>query len=472
MRLFSLQSLLSAAAVVGAVCQTSTAQAQLSVDAVAGRPFGVARIEYAPRTGRADAFANGGVRVTEKDGRVLYPALEGTAVRRLLGALRGDVATTNVSGYFLFRGDAPLELTLHAPKPIKIRITPVSNARVHGRYLRRWWGGYTGAAKKWGREDSYPGQVENYLISMLSRRLDLRPPVINRGWSTTEQLDSVLGTLLGSESVRIAMQKDRLLSSGANSEPAVEAMPKPVEIRPIEYPEVRGAVKIEPIAMRVPEECLYIRFGTYANFQWIRDAMHAAGTDTRNIISMRGLAYDTNERMQKQLALRETAVGKLFAGTVISDVAIIGTDTFMREGASTGILFEARNSALLGREFNSQRAATMKDDPTIREEKVKIAGHEVSFLSRPDNRVRSYYAVDGSYHLITTSRYIVERFFDAGAGRRALGGSKEYRYARSIMPLAREDTVFIYLSDAFFSQSRRARIPRRNDSPYEGRRRY
>ncbi|MCG8583861.1 MAG: hypothetical protein MI757_04025, partial [Pirellulales bacterium] len=320
----------------------------------------------------------------------------------------------------------------------------------HARLMRRWWRNYTGAATKWARENSYPGQVENYLTSMLSRRLGFAAPVINRGWSTTEDLDSVLGTLLGAESVRIAMQKDRLLATGANAEAAIEPVPKPVETRPIEYPEVRGDVKIEPIAMHVPEECQYIRFGSFANFQWIRDAMTAAGTDTRNIISMRGLAYNTNKRMERQLATRETAVSKLLGGTVISDVAIIGTDTFMREGAATALLFEARNSALLASQFKSQRDAIKKGDPSIREETLKIAGRDVSFMSTPDNRVRSFYAVDGSYHLISTSRYIVERFFEAGAGKRALGGSNEFRYARSVMPISRGDTVFVYMSDAFF----------------------
>ena len=35
-----------------------------------------------------------------------------------------------------------------------------------------------------------------------------------------------------------------------------------------------------------------------------------------------------------------------------------------------------------------------------------------------------------------------------GAG--SLGASREFRHARTIMPLARDDTVFVYLSDAFF----------------------
>ena len=175
----------------------SFADAQISIEAVAGRPFGVASIEYRPRVGRADAFANGGVLLTEKDGRVLYPAIEGTFAGRLLGSLRGGATPQGVSGYFLFRGDGPLDLTLHAPNEIRVKVTPVSSARVHARLMRRYWRTYSSSARQWARENSYPGQVENYLITMLSRRLGVTPPTINRGWSTTEQMDTVLGTADG-----------------------------------------------------------------------------------------------------------------------------------------------------------------------------------------------------------------------------------------------------------------------------------
>jgi uncharacterized protein (TIGR03000 family) len=51
---------------------------------------------------------------------------------------------------------------------------------------------------------------------------------------------------------------------------------------------------------------------------------------------------------------------------------------------------------------------------------------------------------------VTNSSYLVKRFFEAGLGKRSLGGLQEYRYARAKMPLDRDDAIFIYLSDPFF----------------------
>jgi len=57
---------------------------------------------------------------------------------------------------------------------------------------------------------------------------------------------------------------------------------------------------------------------------------------------------------------------------------------------------------------------------------------------------------DGDYHFVTTSRALVKRFLDTASGTSALGSAKEFCHARTIMPLERKDTVWIYLSDAFF----------------------
>ncbi len=181
------------------------------------------------------------------------------------------------------------------------------------------------------------------------------------------------------------------------------------------------------------------------------------GRKRRNLISEQAVDYGLNKRMQRQLGLQETALGDVLGPTVISDVAMVGFDTFMREGAALGILFEARNSALLGIGLGRQRSDLLKAEKSAKEETVTIAGKDVSLISTPDNRVRSFYATDGNYHFVTTSRALVERFLQTGqndsqtpGGARSLGAAAEFRYARSIMPVDRADTAFVYLSRAFF----------------------
>ncbi|MGC4005439.1 MAG: hypothetical protein QM811_20885 [Pirellulales bacterium] len=171
---------------------------------------------------------------------------------------------------------------------------------------------------------------------------------------------------------------------------------------------------IEPIALRVPQECLYVRYGTFSNYLWFSDTMDEWGGDLRNLISFRGVDYGINAKTQTQLAVKQGPLAKLLGPTVIADVAMVGMDTFMREGASFGILFQARNNFALSNDLRGHRADALKANPDAKEETIEIAGKSVAYLHTPDNRVRSFYVVDGDYHLVTTSRRLAERFLETG----------------------------------------------------------
>ncbi len=167
-------------------------------------------------------------------------------------------------------------------------------------------------------------------------------------------------------------------------------------------------------------------------------------------MNRRGLDYGLTGRVERQISLKETALAELLGPTVIADVAMVGGDLFFREGAAFGMLFQARNNFALSSDFTRQRAETLKREPGCTQKQVEIAGHQVSFLSTPDNRVRSFYAVDGDFHFVTNSKRLVERFFAVGANKESLGQTAEFRYARSLMPISNDYTVFAYLSGEFF----------------------
>ena len=121
----------------------------------------------------------------------------------------------------------------------------------------------------------------------------------------------------------------------------------------------------------------------------------------------------------------------------------------MQDGAAIGFLFEARNNMLLGSSLSGPRAARVKQGKA-KEETVKIEGQNVSYLSSPDGSIRSYYVVSGDYHFVTSSPALVARFLQTAKGQGSLGNSPEFRHARSVLPIDRNDAVFVYFSDAFF----------------------
>lgn len=425
------------------------AAAEPTADAVVGRPFGVGSISFQmPPEARNGLFNEQGFTLVEKNGRALYATFDARPVRAILREVLNRPQT--VTAYFLFTGEEPLELELFAPTGVRRTITPRRDPGAHQQLLQSWWDKYADSTRGANKNDEYPVLVDNYLTSMLSRRLSLptvkpEPSIFGR-----EDVEQALGVLVGTEKARTKMLEQLMLTGRleALSEPLPQQLPPPELV----FPKLADDIKIEAIARHVPQECFYVRFGGFANYRWFRGVIDEFGGDLRNLVTARGLGYSINDRVQQQLILRENALAALLGPQVIADVALIGHDPFLREGAGMGMLFQARNNFALSSDFNSQRAAALAANKDARESTVEIADRKVSFIATPDNRIRSFYAVDGDFHLVTTSRNLVRRFYEAGAGTGSLGESGEFRFARSRMPLDREDTVFAYLSSSFFHE--------------------
>ncbi len=425
------------------------AWAQIRADALAGEPFGVGRVELRlPPDMLPEEMGLSGIGLTEKDGRVLYPAVEKrllrTAIRDLLN--RPQVAVI----YFLFQGNAPLTLTVQSRVPQTFVLPPANSPQGPGALLGEWWRAYNARPGLTERSADYPPLVENYLRASLAQRLGL-PPVDRRSekpWQ--QQIQQELGIALAAEPILLAMQRDRFQGDPALAESADQPLPPPIPVPPLELPPPLAGVQVEPLAMHVPAHCFYVRFGSFTNFLWLQDTLALWGGDLRNLVLLRGLDFENSRRIENQLVIRQTELGRLLGESVIADVALIGTDLSFQQGAAFGLLFQARHgNPLFAADLLRQRTARLQKGDA-KEEKVTLYGKQVSLLTSTDGSVHSYYAVDGDYHFVTTSRTLARRFLETADGRGSLGSLPEFRRARAIMPLDRGDAVFVYLSDEFF----------------------
>jgi len=451
----------------------AAAQVQLEVEAYPGTPFGVGRLTLRsggefrlnrpPRAGRgriadlarrlaAQAGAGNPVdlqstemAIQERDRRLYYPVF----AKRERPILQQFVSVPSEStAYFLFTGNAPLELSVHAPDATTTGVAPRVDPAGHARLLGEWWREYSSVAGGGNSPAGYPAMFEQYLVDTLARRMRLNVPQP----PDSQQLNLLRGELsllAGTEATRLEMARRILLSdmTSASSLALPEELPAPqpeLLTPPLDVP-------VEALAGRVPVECFYVRFGNFPNFLWLRHRTEDWGGELRDVVSERGLDYGLNARMQKILGLREGKLAEVFGDKVIGDVALIGTDMFMNEGAAIGTLFHAKSSLALSNDLMQQRRASMRETPGATEEKLTIAGRTVSKITSPDGAIRSYYAADGDFHLVTTSRQIVEWFIATADGQHpSLAGSNAFRTTRARMPLARNDTVFVYLSPEFF----------------------
>lgn len=418
---------------------------RLEVEAVAGEPFGVGRVTIPLDPNQQATDVQLVASVSDRRGRILYPVYEAAPVRQAIRDLT-NLPQRSTQIYFLFRGPEPLELAM----PVGAVVQPRVDAAAYDRLLRAWWREYSGQGTVLPKSESGPPDVRTYLVGMLARRLNLPTVDLQRLETQRNELMQTVGVLFGTDTVRTSLEQEMLAGS---LQAEVANLPLPAKLQPpagsVSPQQDDVAAKIEPIAGRVPEECFYIRFGNFPNYLWLNQRIESVGGDLSNFLIERGIDTGERARVENQLCAHQSALAPVLGPQVIADVALIGTDTFQHEGAALGILFQANNNLALGYDLKNQRAEALKREPTAKEEKIQLGKVTASFLHTPDNRIRSFYVQDGDYHLLTTCRYIAERFVETGEGRGSLGDSAEFRLARQQTPADRGYTAFIYFSEAF-----------------------
>ncbi len=454
-------------------------RAAIRVEAYRGEPFGVGRVtvDLSPGASAAPAGDDRFALVEDND-RVLYPVLENKSSRRFLRSLLGIETPLHATFIFMFRGDDPLNLVVYTPAPEKATARPADNAKEFNRLLDDWWKATEDRYQQVFRSAEYPVVVENYLTATWARRLNRDMPAPSRYLFQRIRLSEPwFSQLMANEEYQTQVERDLLLGRfsdadaatiplpaptagepagegafSADGAPARQAKPAHAPAPPNELPAPASAVpaSIEPLASHVPHECFYLRFGNFPNYLWFRDFMRHWQGDLGNMLVNQSVDHNNSERFQQQIAVGETKIARVMGPTVVHDVAIIGLDPYMRDGAAMGILFYANNNPLLKNNLSGQRQDAKNHHPDAVEETVRIANHDVSYFYTPDFRLRSYYAIDGDYHLVANSRRLIERFYQSGAGNNALAASAEFQDCRAAMPLTRDDTIFLFAPAAFF----------------------
>ncbi|MEM9586924.1 MAG: hypothetical protein AAGA03_06550 [Planctomycetota bacterium] len=446
------------------------------VTAAAGQPYGVASLEI-PLANPVVGNPLPPLQVTDPDGRVLYPMARdqrvkaptrpserpvpqpgrgrllrrvGNLIRELTQEEQGDLQQTiSRQVTFLFTGGGPLEVTLADANGVigTYPVQPTVDPAARERLLSGWWTTFTEAANRQIQSADYPPRVETYLVGMLSGRLDLPLPAWYRTSDTeSDQLVDTLKLVLGDPSV--GDQVFQTAAAGTSTDLGAGTLPlppPPVWAPPFRRPGLDG-VAIEAMATRIPPECFYIRYGSFQNYLWFRDLTEEYGGDLTRMLTLRGYADDASGRLERQLNMKTTELSRMMGPTVIADQALIGHDLFLADGASMGVVLQAANSFLLRTSLVNDRTRRADADDEASLATVQVAGREVSLLSTPDNRIRSFLVEDNGFFLVTNSKTLAERFIQVGEGSPSLASTDAFRLARTMMPVERDDTIFAYFS--------------------------
>ena len=210
----------------------STAHARIEGEALVGRPFGVGRITI---SGGEAAIDLNRVLISDGGGRVFYPAVGTGVVGRLIGQVLGDPADRPAGAatiHFLFRGEEPLDITVYTPQAVKVhaRARPRQSAADRPASDRPAGGGeYSAAARQVRSDGDRPPILEDYLLTMLSRRLGLEPPLLGPACAACERKPALttqsLELMLSMERLRSETMKETMQGRGDFGQRADQPLP-------------------------------------------------------------------------------------------------------------------------------------------------------------------------------------------------------------------------------------------------------
>ncbi len=453
---------------------------EIMAGAFLGEPYGIAAIEIPleiPIVGEPLPP----LEIRDTQNRVLYPVssdVRTKAVRpsdqpvpkpgqgRLLGRLgnlireigNGDnelEQTVSRRVMFVFHGDAPLTIQLSDSRRVfgEYQIVPTRDETQRQRQLSDWWLAYTTRAQQQIAAAGYPTWVETYLVAMLSGRLNQPLPnwFLQKTSSDDDQLVDTIKLIAGVEEISDRVFRQAVAGGVGNRSEATLPLPPPPKwvANPSDMlldEASLAAIEVEPMATRVPPECFYIRYGSFANYMWFRDLTNEYGGDISRMATLRGVKDDSAARIEQQLNLTTTELSRMLGPSVIEDQAIVGRDLYFTDGASLGVMFKSSQPFLLRTSLRNDRATLASKDDSVTLSDEKIGDRTISFLRTADNRVRSFLVEDGEYFFVTNSRTLAQRFLEVSAGSPSLASTTSFRLARQLMPLSRGDTVFAFFS--------------------------
>src|SRR5262249_6551084 len=166
----------------------------------------------------------------------------------------------------------------------------------------------------------------------------------------------------------------------------------------------------------------------------------------------------SGERLGRQLALETGPQSRPFYDLAVEEVAVTGSDPFLREGSDVSLLFRVKSDDLFRTQMESFLANAERSRHDAKRGAGKYLGVEYTQLTTPDREISVFAASPApGLHLRSNSLPAFQRLIGVIIGRkvagrtaRSLGATAEFAYIRTLMPRgAKEEDGFIYLSDPF-----------------------
>ncbi|MEZ4448103.1 MAG: hypothetical protein R3B09_01405 [Nannocystaceae bacterium] len=294
------------------------------------------------------------------------------------------------------------------------------------------------------------------------RALIERPGAAQRGDAARPpartELSRLMDTTTGMLSIQEALQHDRGLriraDEGARTIDVGELKGPPLDDHPFAAMQAElpnpGAAAPEPLAAAVPVDFWYARARSLPLMLRLLDEADTWITPAVQVFQSSPEDRRLTARYETHLGLRRGELARILGGVVVGEVAIVGSDPYIREGTDITLIFAVKTwepyDAELDRYivgFRNNLEATGGSLVTTTRE---YQGVTIAVSHSHDGTIRQQRAKVGELGLVSNSPRAIERVIDAIAGRAPrLADSPDFKYMRARDPAPRD--FYAFLSD-------------------------
>jgi hypothetical protein len=164
------------------------------------------------------------------------------------------------------------------------------------------------------------------------------------------------------------------------------------------------------------------------------------------------------ERLKTQLVVETNLLLRPFYDLAVKEVAVVGSDLFMREGSDVTLMFRLKQPEAFKARMDGFLTNAEKAHKDVKKDHGEFLGVPYASLSNEERSIHVFSAYPRpDLHIRSNSLTAMKRVIEAIQGKSEdgktvtrLGNTKEFSYIRTLMPQgSKEEDGFVYLSDPF-----------------------
>jgi hypothetical protein len=306
------------------------------------------------------------------------------------------------------------------------------------------------------RSGAFDNFASNRMRAQYGLKVDSRRAPRTR-WES-DDLGRLMDTTTGMTSIQETLQIDRALwlrtLKDKPTVPLASLKPPPLAQHPFDA--MLGALKRpvpeEKLASAAPADFYYARLNDLSVFFRIVDQLDAWATPAVTALEGGGDDHAIAERTLTQLGLERSQLARTLGTAVVADLAIVGSDPYVREGSDVTILFRVKQKALFDGALANALQHHNETHPAPGAAGVDAGGVTIRISRSLDGAVRQHRATVGDLEIVSNSLAATRHVLEVIAGRAPrLSDEPDWKYMMARTSEVPSDGL-VYLGDRFIGE--------------------